>query len=238
MELDFKSFSVLSFDCYGTLIDWETGILGALHPILRRHEVFEDDETLLTLYARFESEIEAGPYVRYRTVLRRVMRAFAKHFGLIFSPEEELALVRSLPEWPPFPDTVRALRELKSRYRLAILSNIDRDLFRRTAVKLRVPFDWIVTAEDVRSYKPSPANFSRALQIMNVNPSAVLHVAQSLYHDIAPARKIGLKTVWVNRRKGKPGSGATPFTAAVPDLQVGSLTELLQRIREAFPQNG
>ncbi len=226
----FEQFEVLTFDCYGTLIDWETGILNALRPVLQAHEIDEDNETLLQMYARLESAAEKQGFRPYREILQSVMDGFGREFGVTFGSEERACLVHSLPAWPPFPDTVESLRKLKSRFRLAVISNVDDDLFARTAEKLQVPFDWVITAQQVGSYKPSLRNFRRAIEVMGVPRQKILHVAQSLYHDIAPAQKLGLSTVWVDRRRGKGGTGATPPADARPDLIVASLSELVDLI--------
>jgi len=226
-------FSALSFDCYGTLIDWETGILEALRPVLARHGVACDDDWLLGLYSAAEAEAESGPYRTYREVLREVMKRIA--VGLTFrpSPVEIDALALSLPDWPPFPDTVPALRALSPRFRLAIASNTDDDLFAATRRRLGVEFDLVTTAEQVRSYKPAPAHFTRTLEGLGIGRGALLHVAQSLFHDISPAKALGLATVWVNRRVGRKGPGATPPAEAHPDLEVPDLESLVDRIEGA-----
>lgn len=219
---------VLSFDCYGTLIDWERGIGDALRPLLQRHGIQRDEREILELFARLESALEAGTYVSYRDVLRGVVAGFGEQLG--FEPEEEDldVLVRSLPDWPPFPDTADALLALKQRFRLAIISNVDDDLFAGTSRHLPVAFDWVITAQQVGSYKPSLRNFEVALERIAVPRRRLLHVAQSLYHDIAPARRRGIRTVWVNRRSDKPGAGATPPAQAQPDVEVPDLATLAQ----------
>jgi 2-haloacid dehalogenase len=226
MALDFTHFEVLSFDCYGTLIDWETGILGALRPLLAQHGKQVGDEQLLELYGELEEKIEAGPYQRYREVLRAVVHALGKRLGFEATAAEADSLPSSLGAWPPFPDTVAALGRLKSRYQLAIISNTDDDLFAVTAKRLAVPFDFVVTAQQVGSYKPAHGNFLRALGRMAKPKERQLHCAQSLYHDIAPTRALGIANVWVNRRHGKPGTGATHAANAVPDLEVPDLKTL------------
>lgn len=227
-EIPFEKISILSFDCYGTLIDWETGILKALEPVLQRHGVRLTEEEVLELYGRLESEIEAGPFRRYRDVLEEVVRKIGKTFG--FSPSEgEIAVLwRSLPEWPPFSDTVPSLKRLSKRFQLAILSNVDDDLFAGTRQHLGVEFDWVVTAQQVRSYKPAKAHFRTFLRRVDRDFGEVVHVAQSLYHDIRPASEMGLYTVWLDRRKNRPGCGATPPAEAKPDMVVYSLNELVQ----------
>ena len=224
--LDFDAFEILSFDCYGTLIDWESGILAALAPILSRHGRIVPAVELLETFARLESAAEAGPYRPYREVLREVVGGLGRQFAFAPDGGERDALAASIGSWPPFPDTRGALAALKTKYRLAIVSNIDDDLFAATAPSLGIDFDWVVTARQVGSYKPSPENFRAALARFDAPRGRVLHVAQSLFHDVEPARSLGLATVWVNRRRGQPGAGATPPAAVRPDLEVPDLATL------------
>lgn len=228
--LDFTKFEILSFDCYGTLIDWEQGLLAALKPVFQSHGVDTDDEIILQQYAAFESAAEAGPYVPYRTILQRVLRRFGEEYGFMPAAEELTSFPDSIRNWLPFPDTVAALRILAWRYKLAIISNIDDDLFAFSARHLQIPFDWVITAAQVRAYKPSLKNFRHALRIMKTTPEKLLHVAQSLFHDHVPAKKLGLTTVWVNRRQGRPGTGATPSATVQPDLEVPDLQSLARLI--------
>jgi 2-haloacid dehalogenase len=230
--LDFRRFRALTFDCYGTLVDWERGILTALQSLLRRRGVTCDDERLLEMYAAFEAEAEAGPYMSYRAILRRAMVRMAAALSFPLEPGDEDCLAASLADWPPFPDTVAALRALKTRYRLAIVSNVDDDLFAGTRAHLGIEFDALVTAQHVRSYKPGIAHFTTALSRLALPPAEVLHVAQSLFHDVAPAKSLGMMTVWVNRRGGRPGFGATPPAEARPDLQVPDLRSLVALVDE------
>jgi len=226
IDMDFSPFQCLTFDCYGTLIDWESGILGALRPILAAHRRNLSDNGILELYAAIESELEAGPYMPYRQILElAVVKMGAR---LVFSPtvEEVRSLAESLKTWQPFPDTVAALRQLKTRHKLALISNTDDDLFAETARSLQVPFDHVITAQQARSYKPSANNFRLALERIGLPSNRILHVAQSLYHDILPAKELGLATVWVNRRASKKGAGATPPAHAQADLVVPDLAGL------------
>jgi 2-haloacid dehalogenase len=224
--LPFERFEALTFDCYGTLIDWERGILDALRPLLARHLVDRADDEILSCYAAEEERAERGPYRSYREVLREVVRQLGDRLGFAPAGGDLDCLGASVGSWPPFPDTVEALRSLKRRYRLAIVSNIDDDLFAVTARRLEVPFDQVITAGQVRSYKPAPAHLETALERLGVGRDRLLHVAQSLFHDIEPARRLGLATVWVNRRRGRAGSGATPAGTARPDLEVADLASL------------
>jgi 2-haloacid dehalogenase len=224
--IDADRFSHLTFDCYGTLIDWETGILAALRPVFDRHGVRIGDAEALELYARLEAELERGEYRRYAEVLRGVMGGFGAELGFAPTASDRKALPLSVREWPPFPDTVDALRRLASRYPLAILSNIDDDMFAASARRLEVPFVEVVTAQQVGSYKPAPAHFEVALERLGVPRERILHVAQSLYHDHVPARRMGFASVWINRRSRVPGAGATPPAQAEADLELSDLESL------------
>jgi len=230
--IDFGRIDVVSFDCYGTLIDWESGILEALAPLRAQGGVRATDDELLEHYARLETVLESGDHVSYKEVLRGVARGFARRFSISEADFDADALAVSLPRWRPFHDTVESLRRLKQRFRLAIISNTDDDLFAHTARTLEVPFDFVVTAEEVGAYKPSTRNFTFALEKAGVPKERWLHVAQSRFHDVAPARSLGLATVWVNRRGSRPGHGATAASGAVPDLEVPSL-EMLADLVEA-----
>jgi 2-haloacid dehalogenase len=226
--LDFSRFEVLTFDCYGTLIDWETGILSALHRILSAYNKTVDDVTLLKLYGDFEQLSEQGEFHPYREVLESVVRRFGANLGFTPTLAEARSLPDSLAHWRPWPDTVAALRQLKSRFRLAILSNVDDDLFAATRPQLEVDFDAVITAQQAQAYKPSLKIFELALSCINAPAHRVLHVGQSLYHDVVPAQSLGLATVWVNRPSARPGVGAVKAVEAKPDLTVSSLAELAE----------
>lgn len=217
---DFAGVEALTFDCYGTLIDWESGILSTLRPLLDGRGMSDDE--VLERFARLESELEAGPYRPYRDILSEVVRRL--------SVKPETAVAESIRDWPPFPDTVDALRRLEQRFRLGIISNVDDDLFALTRRRLEVEFDWIVTAQQARAYKPSLAPFQLFLERSGLATDRVVHVAQSLYHDHVPARQIGLQSVWVNRRAGRAGSGATPPAEVKVPLEVPTLAALVHRL--------
>jgi len=227
--VSFDQFDVLSFDCYGTLIDWETGILRAVKQVMARHRVSASNDSILETYAAFESDIEAGPYQPYRDVLRTVMVRMSEQLGFVANSTEDDAIVASLPDWPPFDDTFAALKALKTRYRLAIISNVDDDLFAATNRHLGVEFDYVVTAAQVKAYKPSPRVFDYALKKIGCPAEKLLHVAQSLYHDHVPAKQLGLSTVWIDRRRDRPGSGATPDAVAIPDATFPDLASLVRQ---------
>jgi len=217
---DFSKFECLTFDCYGTLIDWETGILTALKPLLAAHNRTLGDEALLELYGAAEAYAEAGEYRSYRQILRFVTQRIGSRLSFALHEKEIEALPDSLPGWPAFSDTIEALRRLKSRYKLAIISNTDDDLFTETAKTLQVPFDFVITAEQARSYKPSHRNFELALERIGLPRESILHCAQSVFHDIVPSKQLGIANVWVNRRAGRKGAGATRPSDETPDLTV------------------
>jgi 2-haloacid dehalogenase len=224
--LDLSRFKVLTFDCYGTMIDWENGIFSALRPILSAHDKNITDAELLELYSELELRAEQSEYLRYREVLQSVVRGFGERLG--FSPTD--AEVRSLPEslanWPPFPDTVEALRKLKARYQLAVMSNIDDELFALSATKLGVAFDYVITAQQAGCYKPCMRMFKLAEDQIGVSREQWLHVGQSIFHDVIPAQSLGIATVWVNRPSPRPGAGAANAASGKPDLEVPDLQTL------------
>ena len=224
--LDFSQFSVLSFDCYGTMIDWEAGIFSALRPILSTHNKRVNDVTLLKLYSELELEAEQQKYSSYREVLQSVVRGLGQRLGFGPSAAEIRSLPESLPAWQPFPDTVPALRALKNRYQLAVISNIDDDLFALTAPQLGVTFDHVITAQQALCYKPCKRIFQIARGRLAVSPENWLHVGQSIYHDVIPAQALGIAAVWVNRPSPRAGAGATKAAAGKPDLEVSSLKDL------------
>lgn len=231
--MDFSRFTAISFDCYGTLIDWESGILPVLRGVLGNHGQGQSlsDAAILELYGEFEAEAESGPYRSYRDVLQSVVQAFAGRFDFEASSAEIRSLHESVDVWRPFPDTVAALRELQKRYKLVVISNIDNDLFAQTRKHLGVEFDDVITAEQARSYKPSINNFQMALRTLALSPDQLLHAAQSIYHDVVPARSLGISTVWVNRKSARPGIGAVRGSAALnsekrADLEVPDLASL------------
>jgi 2-haloacid dehalogenase len=210
--IDFSNIRIITFDCYGTLIDWETGILAAMRGVLPG----VSDRELLTVYSELEPEIQAGEYKRYRQVLRELLAGAARRFGANVPTGKEDALAESIAEWKPFPDTVAALRRLKSKYRLAVISNIDDDLFACSAKRLEVPFDHVITAQQAGAYKPSLKNFETAEKRIGTPRAQWVHV---------PARKLGIASVWVNRR-GNKAYGATKVAEAKPDLEVPDLQGL------------
>ena len=225
--LDFNKFDWLSFDCYGTLIDWETGISDAVGNALAGHDIYLSRAEILDLFAEVEPQIQTGgAFLEYRRVLRRVMAMIGVTMGFQFTESDLTCLSDTLPSWPIFADTRPALRAMKSRYKLAIISNVDDDLFARTEQVLEVPFDAVITAEQARSYKPDQRNFDLAQERMGVEKSAWLHIGESLYHDVEPANRLGISSVWVNRSAG--GGGATRPTDAQPDFTAPDLATLVE----------
>lgn len=221
--LDFDRFQWISFDCYGTLIDWETGIAEAVAPVLASHGIRKSRAEILAIFADVEPRVQRAGYLEYRRVLRRVMALIGRELGFQPSESELACLADALPDWPVFPDSVEALRALQSRFKLAVISNVDDDLFAGTAEALGIDFEVVVTAQQVRRYKPSRRNFRAAAARMAVDTNAWLHVAESLYHDIAPANQLGIASVWVNRANR---GGGTRRVDAVPDLVVPDLSTL------------
>ncbi|HYX83933.1 MAG TPA: haloacid dehalogenase type II [Gaiellales bacterium] len=218
MTIPFQEFDALTFDCYGTLIDWERGILAALRPVLAEHGADADDEELLEAYARHEAALESGSYLRYRDVLAGTLRGIAGEHGFTPTDEDAKRFAASIRDWPAFADTPAALAALKARFRLGVVTNCDDDLFALSRPHLGVDFDWVVTAEQARSYKPSERNFLLAFERIDVPRERILHVAQSLFHDHVPAKRLGMTTAWIDRRGDRTGFGATLPAEASPDL--------------------
>jgi 2-haloacid dehalogenase len=218
--IDFSAFDALTFDCYGTLIDWESGLLAALRPVVQADV---SDETLLELFARHEAELEAGPYLLYKDVLSGSLEKLGQELGFVPTQAERDTFGRSVVDWPAFPDSPEALAALKQRFQLGVITNCDDDLFAASNERLKIEFDWIVTAEQARGYKPRTENFEFAFARIDVPRERILHVAQSLFHDHVPAKALGMTTVWIDRRQGRTGTGATPPAEATPDLTVADL---------------
>jgi 2-haloacid dehalogenase len=212
--LDFRHFEALTFDCYGTLIDWEAGLLEAFSLALSGSY---DPDDLLSRFAAHEARFEAGPYLSYQNVLANTLRAIAQELDEAPSGPQVAAFARSVKHWRPFADSPAALAQLGARFKLGVITNCDDDLFAASHAKLGVAFDWVITAQQTRSYKPAEANFLAAFERMGLARERVLHVAQSLFHDHVPAKRLGLQTVWIDRRAGRQGSGATPPGGAIPD---------------------
>lgn len=212
---DFGPIEVLTFDCYGTLVDWEAGILAGLRRALGPQP---DDDTLLELYARAEAQVEAGDWQPYRSVLQASLAAVCFERGITPTARQSADFAGSVVDWPAFPDSAAALDRLRRRFRLGALTNCDDDLFAASNRKLGQPFEWVITAEQVRAYKPSTRHFEVALERIGRPRRAILHVAQSLFHDHVPAQAMGLATAWIDRRHDRAGFGATPAASALPNV--------------------
>jgi len=227
---DFAGVYGLSFDCYGTLIDWERGIGTELERWARRHDCDTPAAELVELVGSIESSVQQEhPEMRYPDVLATVLQRVGDRLGVEVRPIEAAEFGASVGRWPAFPDSADALARLSRRFRLVVLSNIDRDSFAASNERLGVEFDLVVTAEDVGSYKPDPRNFDvliDSLATIDLEREELVHVAQSLYHDHEPARRIGLRTVWIDRRHDQEGFGGTPppSGAVQPDWRFESMS--------------
>lgn len=236
---DFEAFS---FDCYGTLIDWEAGISAVLTPWAAKQGCRLGSEELLVGYSKHESQAETErPADLYPNILAAAMKGLAEQLGLAASPEDLARFGTSVPNWPVFPDSHAALSTLQKSRRLLILSNVDRQSFAASGAKLGIQFDAVVTAQDVGSYKPSPNSFE-ALRVkaqeLGVTPGKILHVAQSLFHDHVPAKAAGFSTVWINRRHNLPGWGATPEPqeSVRPDFVFNSMKDFAEAMAPTGPR--
>ncbi len=234
--MNLADFEALSFDCYGTLIDWEAGIARVLRGWADAHGRTLTDDELLMAFADAENAAEvATPSALYPVILARSMRSLGAALKIPVTDEEAEAFASSVPDWPAFPDSADALARLGRRYKLIILSNVDRTSFAGSKRRLKATFASILTAQDIGSYKPSPRNFEALLAEaarLGIPDGRLLHVAQSLFHDHVPAKAAGLPTVWINRRSGKPGSGATrvPEVRVTPDWTFPSMAALADAI--------
>ena len=218
---------VVSFDCYGTLVDWESGIVEAVSGVFKNHGITLKRDDILDLYSKFEPEAERV-YRPYKEVLRIVMESFGEHFGVELSENEKNVLVDSIGSWPVFPDTPDTLKRIKDRHRIAVISNVDDDLFEMTQKKIGVEFDHIVTAQRVEAYKPSLKVFEFAHKEFGVSKDEWIHVGQSVYHDVIPAKEYGIKTILVKRR----GFGATPKVHGSADYTVENLRDIIEILDE------
>lgn len=218
----FKKIRAISFDCFGTLIDWQTGILRALRP----HAAGLSDRDLLRRFAEAERRAEQPPYRTYKAVLEQAA-------GELAPAADRGVLWRSLSEWPAFADTAPALKRLQARFRIAIASNVDDDLWSATQPKLGITPDAVVTAEQVRSYKPDRAHFDELCARLALEPWQILHAGESLYHDVEPATQLGFPTVWVRRVRDGPSASGPAVTGAQAGAVVGSMWELADLIAKS-----
>lgn len=233
-------FKALTFDCYGTLIDWESGIWNALQPLLSAGRSKIGREEALDLYGHIETEQELEtPSLRYSSLLTVVHARLAKSWGIEVHSDLHERFGGSVPDWPAFPDSAEALAYLKRHFKLVILSNVDRKSFAASNRKLGVTFDAVYTAEDVGSYKPDARNFAFLLEHLEadlgIGKAEILHTAQSLHHDHVPAERAGLARAWIDRRFGKQGAGATIMPKQPPkvDFRFNSLAEFVQAHRKS-----
>ena len=230
-------FKALTFDCYGTLIDWESGLLSAFKPLTSRLAEGIGDEKLLAAYARYESIQQAQtPAKPYSEVLAIVYKRIAEELRIPASWNECLAFGASIKDWPAFPDSTKALTYLKQHYRLVILSNVDNESFAASNSKLGVTFDAVYTAQDIGDYKPSDTNFNYMFDRLadcGISKSHILHTAQSLRHDHVPANRHRIASCWIDRRHSLDGSGATPLPSDMPhyDFRFSSMAELAEAHR-------
>lgn len=235
--MNLSDYDALSFDCYGTLIDWEQGIGSVLSAWAQEAGLERDRESLLTAYSAHEARTaRETPTMLYSGVLATSFTALGKELDTTVSPEWATLLGASVPDWPAFPDSHDALSALASRYLLIILSNVHRAGFAGSARRLGVSFDHILTAEDIGSYKPAARNFEALEKLraqIGIGEGKLLHVAQSLFHDHLPAKAAGIPTVWINRRYDQPGWGATPEPAAEvsPDWEYPSMAAFAEACR-------
>ncbi len=240
--IDFKSYKALTFDCYGTLIDWDSGIADVIRPWLQEMQSAVPADVVISTFALMQARHQqTRPALLYPEVLRRSWRDIEEQFGWEENTTRADAFARSVPCWPPFVDTVESLRYLARFYRLGILSNVDNASLAGTLKLLDVPIAFTVTAEDVGSYKPGLPHFDAAFRRLADDAIAkheILHVAQSKHHDIVPGRRLDLATVWVDRRHGRKGTGATLAASAEPTLRVTSLAELVALHRASHGASG
>jgi putative hydrolase of the HAD superfamily len=231
-------FKVLTFDCYGTLIDWESGMVAALRPLTDRVQKQLSRNDILEAHARHESAQQRfTPAKIYRDLLPVVYKRLAEEWGVLVTWDECVAYGRSVGDWPAFADSAGALQYLKRHYKLVILSNVDNQSFAGSNKRLQVTFDAVYTAEDVGSYKPDPRNFDYMLTnlaTLGVKPSEILHTAESMFHDHGPANKTGLASAWIYRRHADKGFGATKAPATVPkyNFQFTSMADMVKAHQE------
>jgi 2-haloacid dehalogenase len=228
MSVNYDRFDVLTFDCYGTLIDWETGLVRALREALPDSAGISD-EALLETFGRYEAGAQR-PYQTYRRVLAQSLRSVAAELGQAVGEDAVARFSESVRDWPPFPDSAEALARLKERFKLAVITNCDTDLFAASNQRLGVEFDWIITVEMAGSYKPDHNNFHKAFATIPHPKERILHVAQSLYHDHVPAKELGMTSVWIDRRHDREGSGATPVATATPDATFPSMAAFAESV--------
>jgi 2-haloacid dehalogenase len=227
-------YDAVTFDCYGTLIDWEVGCLRIMRPWADGVGLTAGDDELLWRFAEAQHHQQCiRPARPYREVLGGALEVVAEHFAVRLQPTVRRCFAASVGDWPPFPNTVRALARLAGRFSLGVLSNVDNRSFAETRRRLGSALDVIVTAEDVESYKPEAAHFRRAVEVfaeLGIDQQRILHAAQSRFHDIAPSHALGLTAVWVNRRHDRAGRGLTMPSDALTPYVVTGLVDLAERL--------
>ncbi|RWC30015.1 HAD-IA family hydrolase [Mesorhizobium sp.] len=232
MSVEFDKAEVMTFDCYGTLIDWESGLLSVLQPWLREAGVAVPDDIVLLAFGMYsERYTQMRPALLYPEVLRRSWLDMQRHFGIALNEEQAVEFSKSAGTWPAFADSPAALNALAKKYKLIILSNIDNASIAQSQKTLDAPFHAVVTAEQVGSYKPEKRHFNRAIELLakeGIDKSKIIHVGQSRFHDIEPARELGIPSVFVYRRHKKGGTGASIAADVVEDLLVNSMQELAE----------
>ncbi len=227
--MNFNQFKLISFDCYGTLVDWKRSLMDIMNPFVIRHKLDLSKDQLFDLFLKADQKNIDGDYKPYSDVLVAIMDEMGKELGVNLKQAERTCLVDRFGDWTAFPDSSDALQELQKKYKLAIISNVDDELFDMTKRCIGVRFDYIVTAKQVGSYKPSKNNFIRALETFGLPKEQVLHVSQSIYHDIIPTNELGWSNVWINRYSDPERTDPAEFA----DLVVPDLASLVRMIRES-----
>jgi putative hydrolase of the HAD superfamily len=236
-------FKALTFDCYGTLIDWEAGIAAGLSPLAARLPEPPARDRLLEAHARHESQQQLlTPAMPYHRLLQIVYKRVAEEWGVAYTRDEALAYGQSVGDWPAFPDSASTLQYLKKYFKLVIISNVDNESFKASNSKLDVEFDAVVTAEDVGSYKPSRRNFDYLFDVLaslGVGKEEALHIADSNYHDLLPATGLGMHGCWIYRRFEQRGFGATVKTPTEPavDYKFTSMAQLVKAHHEELARS-
>ena len=229
-----KDYKALTFDCYGTLIDWESGMVAGLKPLTDRTAIELTRDQILETHAFHESTQQKWtPDYKYSDILQIVYKRLAEEWNVVTTPEECIAYGESIKDWPAFADSVAALQYLKQHYKLVILSNVDNNSFASSNTKLEVEFDAIYTAQDVGSYKPDDRNFKYMLEKLarrGIQHHEILHTAESMFHDHVPGKRHNLASCWIYRRHDKQGFGATMHPGDLPgvDFQFNSMAELVK----------
>jgi 2-haloalkanoic acid dehalogenase type II len=238
--MQLTDFGVLTFDCYGTLIDWESGIYTALRPLLARVGGSLSRDDALATFTCYASDQEAAtPQMPYSDLLAVVHARLASHWGIPASAAEADRFAASVPDWPAFADSAASLQYLQKYYKLVILSNVDRNSFRGSNTRLGVSFEAVYTAQDIGCYKPDPRTFAYMLAGLagkGVAPHQILHTAQSLFHDHVPANAMGLASAWIDRKHEALGWGApvSPPREAKVDFRFTSLAAFVQAHQDAL----